>query len=382
MKDNINNYLNEGVLNNKYSGAVWLVYKNKKIQARGATGYSSVIPSKETISDHTIFDLASLTKPLITAPLTIKLADKGIFDIEKPIVEHGLLPFAASIGEANIFQILTHTSGVKAWYPCYIAGTEMLKGTAIIGGDGNIIFEKVPKIIDKYVMKILSLKPESPPGENVSYSCLGYILLSYFIQIKAKVKFRDEAKKTILDPLAMKRTFFSVPNSLIKDCASGEEGNMYEKLKVAEMGLNFNKWRTDIIKGQVNDCNAFYANSESGNSGLFADIDDTLKLAKEFLKPGKLFSEIELRLFHEDFTGYTGRHRSMGWRINRDDDDPAKDILSSRAISHSGFTGTSIWIDPEREEIYILFLNRLHPFRVEFNIDEIRRKFLQLSRQI
>ena len=118
------------------------------------------------------------------------------------------------------------------------------------------------------------------------------------------------------------------------------------------------------------------------NAGLFSDIDDTLEICKQFLSDSKIFTNIELRLFHQDFTDYTDTHRSVGWRRNLHEQDSAYGILSPETISHDGFTGTSVWIDPKNDEVYILFMNRLHPVRTEFPITEYRRKYLKLSKQI
>ncbi|MBN2134568.1 MAG: serine hydrolase [Acidobacteria bacterium] len=382
MEGKIYNLLLSGIEEKHYSGAVWLVFKKRQIVEMGSCGLSSIIPEREEMKDNTIFDLASLTKPLITAPITLKSLSRGIIHLEEPILKMQALPFATPVCEASIYNLLTHTSGLKAWYPCYADRKDVLRGTAIIGMGGNIIYEKVPKVIDQYAMKIASLPLEAKVGEKVIYSCLGYILLSYILQVKLKIGYKDEAERLLLNPLGLKRTFFKVPKELIKETAAGEDSNKFERFKVKDMKIEFNEWRNGIIRGEVNDCNAYYANSGTGNAGLFADIFDTLKLAQIFLPESKFFNKDEMRLIYNDLTSASGEHRTIAWRRADSKNDPAHGILPNETLSHTGFTGVGIWIDPVNSEIYILFMNRLHPRRVEFSIDDIRSKFLDIAKEI
>jgi CubicO group peptidase (beta-lactamase class C family) len=375
----INKILQNGVDQKQFSGAVWLVYRHKTGSVKGTIGYSSIAQKKEEMKEDTIFDLASLTKPLVTAPMVLKTLSEGFLDIEKPLQQMNLTPFASRLSEINIFQLMTHTSGIKSWYPCYAAEKQALLGTAIVGPGGRILYEKAPKVIDKYIMTITTLPFDTNPGEKVIYSCLGYIVLSYLLQVRKKIKFKDEAKRLIFNPLKLERTFFDVPEYLVPDTAAGEEGNLSEKIKTQKLGLKFSGWRKGIIRGQVNDCNAFYANSETGNSGLFSTVDDALKIAKLFLPDSNFFTKDELRLFYDDLTEHLGDHRSIAWRRAISKSDPANEILSDEAIGHTGYTGTALWIDPLKKDIYILFINRLHPKMNDFPIDLLRREFLKLA---
>jgi CubicO group peptidase (beta-lactamase class C family) len=377
MIQQINKILQNGVDQKKFSGAVWLVYKHKTGSIKGTIGYSSLLPNKEEMKEDTIFDLASLTKPLVTAPMVLKTLSEGFLDIEKPLQQMNLTPFASRLSEINIFQLMTHTSGVKSWYPCYAAEKQALLGTAIVGTGGRILYEKAPKVIDKYIMTITTLPFDANPGEKVIYSCLGYIILANLLQVRKKIKFKEEAKQLIFNPLKLERTFFDVPENLVQETAAGEEGNMSEKMKVQKLGLKFSGWRKGIIRGQVNDCNSFYANSETGNSGLFSTVDETLKIAKLFLPDSNFFTKDELRLFYDDLTEHLDDHRSIAWRRAISKSDPAYEILSDEAIGHTGYTGTALWIDPVKNEIYILFINRLHPKISDFPIELLRREFLK-----
>lgn len=375
----INELLQKEINQGHFSGAVWLVYKHKTGIIKGTVGYSSITDKKEEMKEDTIFDLASLTKPLVTAPMIVKTLSQGFLDIEKPLQNMNLLPFASHLSEANIFQLLTHTSGIKSWYPCYASEKKALLGTAIVGPGGKILYEKVPKVIDQYISTIMTLPMDSNPGERVSYSCLGYIILAFLLQVRKKIRFKDEAAKMLFAPLNLEKTFFDLPENYVKMTAAGEDGNNSERTKVEAMGLKFAGWRKGIIRGKVNDCNAFYANSETGNAGLFSTAEDTLKIAKLFLPDSSFFTKDELRLFYDDLTGHTGEHRTIAWRRAVSKSDPANNVLSDETIGHTGYTGTALWIDPSNKEIYILFLNRLHPKLVEFPIDNLRKEFLKIS---
>lgn len=375
----INELLQKEADKKHFSGAAWLVYKHKTGVIKGTVGFSSLIEKKEEMKQDSIFDLASLTKPLITAPMIVKTLSEGFLDLEKPIQSLGILPFVSRISEVNIFQLMTHTSGLKSWYPCYAAEKQALLGTAIFGPSGKILYEKIPKVIDQYISTISTLPFDSNPGEKVNYSCLGYIVLAYLLQVRKKIKFKDEVKRMLFIPLNLERTFFDVPDSFIQYTTAGEDGNLSERTKVQKLGLKFSGWRKGIIRGKVNDCNAFYANSETGNAGLFSTVDDTLQIAKLFLPDSGFFTNDELRLFYDDFTGHLGDHRSIAWRRATSKNDPANEVLSDETIGHTGYTGTAVWIDPVKKEIYILFLNRLHPKLIEFPIDMLRREFLKMA---
>jgi len=112
---------------------------------------------------------------------------------------------------------------------------------------------------------------------------------------------------------------------------------------------------------------------------LFSTVDETLKIAKLFLPDSNFFTKDEIRLFYDDLTEHLGDHRSIAWRRAISKSDPANEILSDESIGHTGYTGTSLWIDPVQKEIYILFINRLHPKMSDFPIELLQREFLKLA---
>ena len=153
------------------------------------------------LKENTLYDLASLTKPLITALLTLYLVEKE----KKIALNTNIRKFFPQLAfDINLLHLLIHTSGLPAWYPFYLYGED-------------------------YTNQFKPLKLESRPGKKVNYSCVGYILLYYIIEKIAGTSFKEFAQKIIFEPLGLKNTFLFVPEDLKKFAAPTENGNHYEK---------------------------------------------------------------------------------------------------------------------------------------------------------
>lgn len=316
-------------------------------------GYRSLVPEKTPIHHDTLYDLASLTKPLVTAFLMIYLTEKKAIETKTAIKKFfPELPF-----HINILQLLSHTSGLPDWHPLYLYPNH-------------------------YLHTLGKMQLESKPGHRVHYSCLGYILLYYLIEKIVGTSFEDLTRQIIFRPLNLQHSFLEVPEEFKKSAAPTEMGNGFEKgraeLLCPELTRKFN-WREKIIEGETNDGNSFYAGGSAGNAGLFSTTADLFRLSREFfprtatiLKPESIYN------FWHNFTPNKPGQRTIGFKLNSSVLTSGGRALSKKAIGHNGFTGTSIWMEPEQQTVFIILTNRIHPSVQKVNFNRIRRKLHRL----
>lgn len=324
---------------------------------RNCYGNSSIEPQVEKLKCNHIYDLASLTKPLITSLLILILIENGELSEDSHVSE--FLP--GFYKETKIIHLLTHTSGIPAWYPLYLR--------------------------EKNHIKVISeLNRNSKPGRKVIYSCLGYILLAEIVKKITGKNFVDVAEDEIIKKVGLKNSFFKIPTSKLSECVPTEKGNRYEA-SVAERDYPLLSgkydWRKNILRGEVNDGNAFFLRGDSGNAGFFSTADDLFVLSREFypefttiLKPDAA------KKFWRNFTPFKRAHRSLGFKLNSSIITSGGRSLSRKAIGHSGFTGTSIWMEPDSFNVFILLTNRIHPYYdPKINFNYIRRKLHKLIKK-
>lgn len=338
-------------------GISLLVGKGDEILFKNHYGFQSLYPHKEILEENTLYDLASLTKPLITSLLTLYLLENDkTLNLETPIKKiFPELPF-----DIRLVHLLTHSSGLPAWYPFYI-------------------YRDNPD--DGYFPQMKSLHLESLPGEKVNYSCAGYILLYYIIEKVTSISFKEMAKKIIIEPLKLKHTFLSLPENLKSLAAPTEKGNLFERqmaLSAPEhkKAAGLFPWREEVIRGETHDCNSWYLGGTAGNSGLFSTTDDVFKLTQEFFPASaSILTPESAQYFWKNFTPFDKSHRSIGFRRNSSlTITSAGKAFSREAIGHDGFTGTSLWLEPKTNYSFIILTNRIHPVVGNINFNKIRRK--------
>ncbi len=338
-------YLIDCVKRKKLPGAVLWLGDDRNIYFFQSFGNAQIIPEKIKMNKKTIFDLASLTKPLCTAMAVMRLFEEKEIKLNDP-VEKYLLEFKhSSTGKKTIRQLLTHTSGLPAWYPLYI----------------------LPKN-----KRIDYLRNAGTKDNKVVYSCLGYIILSMIIERITHLNLAEYCAENIFKKLELNNTFFNPPKE-IKNIAPTELGNEHEKEKAKEFGdISKIIWRDYLIKGEVHDGNCFYAfNGVSGNAGLFSNAEDLSKILRAYLA-GEIVKFSTLKMMVKDWTDGIEK-RGLGWWVN-----PYPGILSDSAFGHTGFTGTMVMAEPKKNLIIILLANIAHPVVRLGIMPEIRRKVIQI----
>lgn len=335
-------------------GAVVLIQHRGEIVLRGHTGWAVREPETDRtpMADDTIFDLASLTKVVATAPAVLQLIGEDKIRLDDPLATY-IPEFGDedAKGDVTIRNLLSHSSGLTSWRGVYTTGNG----------------------IEAYIASLAADQPEAAPNSRVAYSCMGYILLGEVVRRVSGQRIDAYAEQHIFQPLAMTETGYLPDPALRHRIAATEHGNHYE---VATAGADpVQGWRQYLLRGEVHDGNAWYGmGGVSGNAGLFGTADDVLRYARMWLNGGELAGVRILPpdLVHEATREQTGlaapnQRRGLGWLMAPLPFPPellaeaSGAGLSEHAFGHTGFTGTSMWIDPERELISILLTNRVHP---------------------
>jgi CubicO group peptidase (beta-lactamase class C family) len=188
----------------------------------------------------------------------------------------------------------------------------------------------------------------------------------------------DMAKHEIFEPLKLQHTFFNPEIALQTGIAACETGNAYEMNMCEQTGsAEYANSRKRLIWGEVHDGNAFFLGGAAGHAGLFSTANETFLLAQQFLSDSTTLLKPETcKLFREDMTPGLEEARSIGWQLAATKDSTGGADLPRDSFGHNGFTGTSLWIDPEHQRIFILLTNRTHAHALPFaNINAVRRQF-------
>ncbi len=313
-----------------------------------AFGSRQVVPQRSPMTKNTVFDLASLTKPVATALSIMMLCEKKMLDIDQRIAD--ILPelrFTRS-ADVTVKQLLTHTSGLPAWFPTYLLPDE----------------RRLEAICDL-----------NTGLRQTVYSCLGYIVLQHAIDRISGLSIDRFFSDNVTSRLGLGTLAFGPLNDH-GAAAPTEMGNAHERKMARKHGdAKGVRWRDQLIQGEVHDGNAHYTyHGTAGNAGLFSNATDLAEFARALLA-GKILKRETFELMVADHTGGEEKH-ALGWRV-----DPYPGILSARSFGHTGFTGTMLCVDPEVNLIIILLANAIHP-EVRLNVMQpVRREVVRLISQ-
>jgi serine-type D-Ala-D-Ala carboxypeptidase len=326
-----------------FPGAVVYVKKENNILFHEAFGKAF----KREMTKDTLFDIASLTKVVMTTVI-LKLITENKFSLHSTIAE--LLPAVNklsdnAIGNISVQQLLTHSSGLIDWYPFYTSSANFYDQLA----------------------KIVSLNAKT---NGVRYSDLNFMLVGEIIKESTKLPLQEALNLYISIPLKLKTMKYGPVRS--NNVAATEFGNQIEQNMCKLRNILFSNWRDTAIPicGQVNDGNAYYYfNGVSGHAGLFANAEDLSKIGEIYTNLGQLDGRdfISQTLIKQAMTKQVGT-RGLGWELS--------DIYPT-GCGHTGFTGTSLWIDSVRKLTVVVLTNRLYTVAPQ-NINEFRKKLHEL----
>jgi serine-type D-Ala-D-Ala carboxypeptidase len=360
----ISSLLEEHIRAGEFPSAVYLIAQDGHVIFSEALGHSAVEPYRVANKLDTIYDLASLTKPLVTGMLCARRIELGELTLDSS-VSHYLPEFDRTDKQMiTIRELLTHSSGLPAWRPLYL------------------LAEDEP---DRAAGAIASLDLEYKPGTRVVYSDLGFIALGILLARMSghlKHSLVDLARNEIIEPLELQQTFFNPEEALQTGIAACETGNAYERDMCEQTGATgYQNFRQRLIWGEVHDGNAYFLGGAAGHAGIFSTAHDTLAMAQQFLADSsKLLTPPTCKLFRTNMTDGLEESRSLAWQLAATKDSTAGVDLPPDSFGHTGFTGTSLWIDPDHHRVFILLTNRTHARELPFaNINAVRRRFHSLA---
>ena len=368
--------LDKAIADAEIPGAVVLARMPREgelLEHGSVRGLAVVRPERIPMTRETIFDLASLTKPLATATAVLQLAAEGAIDLDEPVAKY--LPAAGERGkdQVRVRHLLTHTSGLKPWRPFHEAllERERKKGERLLG---------TPAGKEAILERIHRSTLVHEPGEAAVYGDLDFILLGELVETVAQRPLDEFCAERIFAPLGMVETRFV----RIGDGQPPLADTIRRRIAATENC----PWRGRILWGEVHDPNAWAMGGVAGHAGLFAPADDVLRFAGAVLDAwhGRGDDALErvlprewLRRFlarRED--GPAGATWSLGW------DTPTPGASSSgrhftpgATVGHLGFTGTSLWIDLAREVVVVMLTNRVHlvakrsPFKLRAAVHDL-----------
>ena len=359
--EQLSTFLSQHIEAGEFPSAVYLVGQRDQIVFTDSLGHSVVEPYRIANKLDTIYDLASLTKPLITALLCARRIENGELTLDSS-VSHHLQEFDRTDKQMiTIRELLTHTSGLPAWRPLYL------------------LTEEQP---ERAAGAIANLDLEYKPGTRVVYSDLGFIALGILLERMTKLSLAELAQHEIFEPLKLKQTFFNPEVALQTEIAACETGNAYEVDMCKQMGSGvYANSRQRVIWGEVHDGNAYFLGGAAGHAGLFSTALETFRLAQQFLSgSSQLLKPKTCALFRENMTPGLEEARSIGWQLAATKDSTGGADLPPDSFGHNGFTGTCVWIDPDHQRVFILLTNRTHARALPFvNINAVRREFNSLA---
>ena len=321
----IDDVVAEGLRRKRMPGCVVLVGRNGKIVHFKAYGYRELLPNKVPMTTDTVFDLASLTKPIATATSVMTLVEQGKVLLSDPVAKH--IPKFGANGKQKITveQLLTHQGGLIPDNALrdYVNGQE----TAW--------------------KNIFNLKPYVEPGTKFVYTDVGFIVLAKLVERVTGKNIHQYSRDVIFKPLGMNETGFLPSAELRKRAAVTQQRDKH--------------W----MRGEVHDPRAYRLGGVAGHAGLFSTAADLALYAQMLLQRGELnglrvIQAPTVALMVKPIEVSSGL-RGLGWDIRTGYSTNRGDLFSQRAFGHGGFTGTSLWIDPKLDLFVIFLSNRVHP---------------------
>jgi CubicO group peptidase (beta-lactamase class C family) len=336
--------------------AVWNVDGESPRSA--AVGHARLRPHPVSAGPDTWFDLASLTKPLVVTTLCLLAIRRGELDLAAPLAD--VLPEARATEteRVTIQHLLCHSSGLPAWRPLYAMASTP----------------------DEVIGVIVRVPLEERPGTSVTYSCLDFILLGLILERLSAESLSAAFDRRILQPLGLSAELGFRPDTNRYQIAGGAVVPAAEHVMTADHG--FDPARVPATDpGAPDDGNARFLGGVAGNAGLFGTARGVLTLATEYLPGGgRLLGPDDVAAANGVVArGGEGHVRVLGWQVASTSGSSAGPALSPSSIGHTGFTGTSVWVDPERRMTLVLLTNRHHPSHHTFDLHPLRRRFHVLA---
>jgi CubicO group peptidase (beta-lactamase class C family) len=334
----IDSVIMHAIQNSAFPGAVVLVSKDGEVIYEKGFGHFIYDETSSKVSITTVFDLASLTKVIATTTAAMICVDRNLFNLDDPVSKY--IPEFSENGKENITirNLLLHNSGLPAWKKFYNQSMD----------------------VESIIKNIYATKPEYSSGIKTVYSDLGIIVLGKLIETVTGKKLNEFCHEEIFLPLEMNDTYFNPPDSV--------------KYRIPPTEFD-KQWRKKLVQGEVHDETSSLLGGVAGHAGLFSTARDLSKLCQMLLDEGiykgkPIIKAETIKLFTKRFSPQSSR--ALGWDIKSETKSSAGSKFSNASFGHTGFTGTSVWIDPERKVFVVFLSNRVYPSRENKKIIRVR----------
>jgi CubicO group peptidase (beta-lactamase class C family) len=337
--DSLRLYLNQAISDSAFPGcAISIGYKGNLIFEQ-SFGYFTYDTNSQIVKVNSIFDLASLTKVVATTTITMILFDQGRLDLDQKVVDIVPAFEGDQKNKVTIRHLLTHTSGMPGWVRFYLE----LQGK------------------ERIVQEICDMDLKNDPGTVYVYSDLGMIMMQKILETITNKPLDQLVRDYITTPMNMKNTYYNPDSSLINQIVPTE----------------ISDWHQKLVHGFVHDENTYAMGGVSGHAGLFSTVQDLSVFCQMYLNGGvyddkRILKSETIQLFTARQNIVEGSTRALGWDTRSEKHSMAGEYMSMQAFGHSGFTGTTIWIDPVNQVFVVLLSNRVYPTRENRKISSVR----------
>jgi CubicO group peptidase (beta-lactamase class C family) len=341
--------MDRAVQDGVFPGGVLAARSDGDVRVLVAAGTLSLEPASVPVQASTVYDLASLTKPLATATSVLLLVQAGKLQLDVAVGNILVELKGTPIGSATLRDLLTHRSGLPGWRPLY----ERLVVEGLAWGRAE------PSVVRQAVLRLIKDEPlVSRIGEQTLYSDLGFILLGFAVERASGLLLDEYFAQAVAHPLGARPLFFSRAASTLPSSVN-QPGVMIAPTE-------WDEWRKRLLKGEVHDENAAAMGGVSGHAGLFGNAGAVLAVSGAWLASYHGDRSLLDRELVRQFTTRQSQTPRSSWALGWDTPSVPSSSgthCSPEAFGHLGFTGTSLWIDPQRRLEVVLLTNRVHPSR-------------------
>lgn len=337
--DPLADLLSEGVDSGVFPGAVAAVGNARETERLVSTGQRDPEQDLPTTVE-TLFDCASLTKPIVTTTVALRLVEAGRIALTDTLAHHVPALEGTDRGEIELVELLTHTAGFQPYEydPSWTTLAETISG-----------------LYDRSLL-------DAPPGERHEYSCLSYVHLAEALRGATGESLADLAESYVFEP-------------------AGMDGARLGPTDASAIAATYDHdYREATLRGEIHDPLGYATDGESGNAGLFATVRDVARFARTMVNDGaidgrRVLSPATVARLSNDHVPDLDEPHSLGWRLARGQYPGLP--WSAEAIGHTGYTGTSLWIDPEYDRFAVLLTNQVYDGK-ETGLIRFRERFYGL----
>ncbi|MBU0913959.1 MAG: beta-lactamase family protein [Gammaproteobacteria bacterium] len=358
--DRIAPLVEKAIADKQLPGAVVLIGQGDKVLYRKAFGFITYSPAAAVTTTDTVFDLASLTKPLVTTTLIMQLVEQGELRLTDPVGKYLQQLNDAEVKRITLLQLLTHSSGLADGFD----RREFWQGKAELDG------------------ALVKLKLKTKPDQQFVYSDIGFILLGLVVEQITKQPLDLLAEQRIFQPLRMKDSRYLPLDKPSQDVTYVQRIAPTENLQGdADYQKLLPNYAQPYLHAVVHDPTALRLGGVAGHAGVFGTADDLALFAQMLLNGGELKGQRVLsplaiqRVLTPVVIG--NQSRALGWDMQTAYSAPRGDLLPAGSFGHTGFTGTSIWLDPASRTYIILLSNRVHPNR-DTSVTDLRARLANI----